>query len=78
MIGFNPTPELKGLLTHHHAKQQSKHHMNQLKTQITRKLTNRHCQTQNIEPISSYRADNHCAVSKHENLKLPCKPKSEK
>ena len=50
MIGFNPTPELKELLTHHHATHQSNHHINQLKTQITRKLTNCHCQSQVIEP----------------------------
>ena len=41
MIGFNPTPELRKLLTHHHGKHQSIHIQTKLKLQIKRKTHNK-------------------------------------
>ena len=77
MIGFNPTPELKKLLTHHHNKHQSIHI--QAKTQNpNHKKTHEilHC-LQISSRNNSLRVEITTLLLTNENLKLLLKTKSE-
>ena len=73
MIGFNPTPELRELLTHHHRRHKSNHIHTKLKLQIKSKLTQkRHCRYFSSRNCS-LRVETTASPLNSENLKLNLK-----